>query len=291
MSKEYIERVKSCLLGVHLGDSLGVTNEFQPPILDESKWQRDILGGGVFGFERGAVSDDGDLTIALLKSISENKGFNRKDIIKNYLAWQDTDPKDIGGTIGAALDLQRNTNLEFTGLAGFNRRSNGSLMRCSPMVILALENYDEGIIESQCTITHAEPICILCEKIYIRSLVSAIQGKSKEEIYHEALSCAIQDKELYEKLIEVKTVEWKDLSTSGYIISSFTAAYYSLLRFSDAEEALIHIINKGDDSDTTAAISGALCLAFYGLDGIPERWLSVLQRKRDIEELVNNYYK
>ena len=50
MSKEYIEKVKSCLVGVHLGDSLGVTNEFQPPILDKSKWQRDVLGGGALSF-------------------------------------------------------------------------------------------------------------------------------------------------------------------------------------------------------------------------------------------------
>ena len=31
-------------------------------------------------------------------------------------------------------------------------------------------------------------------------------------------------------------------------------------------------VNLGDDADTTGAIYGQLAGAYYGLDGIPERW-------------------
>ena len=42
------------------------------------------------------------------------------------------------------------------------------------------------------------------------------------------------------------------------------------------ESCLVDVTNRGGDADTTGAIAGMLAGALYGLDGLPPRWLRVL---------------
>lgn len=45
----------------------------------------------------------------------------------------------------------------------------------------------------------------------------------------------------------------------------------------------IKAVNLGDDTDTTAAVAGALAGALYGYDAIPREWLDTLIRREYIE--------
>jgi len=51
----------------------------------------------------------------------------------------------------------------------------------------------------------------------------------------------------------------------------------SLLTTRSFEEAVIQAANLGGDADTSAAVTGALAGAAYGLDGIPRRWRVTLR--------------
>jgi ADP-ribosylglycohydrolase len=42
------------------------------------------------------------------------------------------------------------------------------------------------------------------------------------------------------------------------------------------EEALVLVVNLGNDADTVAAVAGALAGAAHGESGIPRRWLEPL---------------
>ena len=44
--------------------------------------------------------------------------------------------------------------------------------------------------------------------------------------------------------------------------------------------------NLGDDADTTAAITGQLAGAYYGLDGIPKHWQDILYKGKEIKEIA-----
>ena len=44
--------------------------------------------------------------------------------------------------------------------------------------------------------------------------------------------------------------------------------------------------NLGDDADTTGAVSGQLAGVFYGVGGIPEKWLAKLSMRNEIDELA-----
>ncbi len=44
----------------------------------------------------------------------------------------------------------------------------------------------------------------------------------------------------------------------------------------DFETALIDVVNRGGDADTTGAILGMIAGALYGREAIPRRWLAAL---------------
>jgi hypothetical protein len=58
----------------------------------------------------------------------------------------------------------------------------------------------------------------------------------------------------------------------GWVLIAFQNALWQLLYASDFEEALVDTVGRGGDTDTNAAICGALLGAVYGLEAIPEPW-------------------
>ena len=69
----------------------------------------------------------------------------------------------------------------------------------------------------------------------------------------------------------------------GFPPACIPTCLYFLLTTDSFEEALTEIINLGGDTDTAGAILGALAGAYYGIDGIPRRWLDGLQNREGIE--------
>ena len=44
---------------------------------------------------------------------------------------------------------------------------------------------------------------------------------------------------------------------------------------------------RAADADTTAAVAGQLAGAFYGVGGIPDRWLRILAMRAEIEAVAD----
>ena len=55
---------------------------------------------------------------------------------------------------------------------------------------------------------------------------------------------------------------------------------------SSYEEAVKKAILLGNDTDTTACVTGGLAGILYGLQGIPKRWISMLREREKVEELL-----
>ncbi|MBV5328994.1 MAG: ADP-ribosylglycohydrolase family protein [Chlorobium sp.] len=68
------------------------------------------------------------------------------------------------------------------------------------------------------------------------------------------------------------------LSHSGRVLIAFHDALWQLLHAPSLEEAIVDTVARGGDTDTNAAICGALLRAIYGIDEAPLRWkVPVLQ--------------
>jgi hypothetical protein len=69
----------------------------------------------------------------------------------------------------------------------------------------------------------------------------------------------------------------------GFPPACIPTCLHLLLTTESFEEALIEVINLGGDTDTAGAILGALAGAYYGIGGIPRRWLDGLQNRAGID--------
>ena len=61
---------------------------------------------------------------------------------------------------------------------------------------------------------------------------------------------------------------------------------WSLVNTDSFESALLKVVNLGEDTDTVGAIAGGLAGLYYDYDAIPADWLSALQQRDWIEEMV-----
>ena len=65
----------------------------------------------------------------------------------------------------------------------------------------------------------------------------------------------------------------------GWFIA-FQNALWQLLHAPNLEEAVVDTVMRGGDTDTNAAICGALLGAVYGRSAVPDRWVQTLLKCR-----------
>ena len=271
------------LLGLHCGDSLGATLEFCSPQAKEN-WQTEIIGGGHFRWKPGDATDDTDLALIILESL-EGNSFNQKTCINKMIAWLKTDPKDVGLTTRTGIESLENGVLPEPTIS----LANGSLMRCSPLALLDIPQEQLNIyIEEACVLTHNNPKCVYLDKVFIQILKFAMTANNKQQVFDFATNLTAKNLEIDSRIAIIPSTSWDQLSTRGYVVDGLICALWSLYHAKDFEEGLVLVVNRGDDSDTNGAISGALLGAFYGQEAIPERYLNKLQYRQQIINLVNS---
>lgn len=88
---------------------------------------------------------------------------------------------------------------------------------------------------------------------------------------------------------EFMTAGENAIGETGYVVDSLMAAVYSILGGKTFEDTILTAINLGYDTDTNAAITGALAGAFYGIESIPERWLNAMRRLDYLEDVAERF--
>jgi ADP-ribosyl-[dinitrogen reductase] hydrolase len=68
----------------------------------------------------------------------------------------------------------------------------------------------------------------------------------------------------------------EELLNSGWVRHTLESAVWGLLTTGSFEEAVVQVVNLGQDADTAGAVVGALAGAAYGLHAIPARWRAEL---------------
>ena len=77
-----------------------------------------------------------------------------------------------------------------------------------------------------------------------------------------------------------------DVRSGGYVLDTERAALWCLATTSSYAECVLAAVNLGDDTDTTAAVAGALAGIVYGAEGIPAEWLGALRGTDVIERCL-----
>lgn len=80
--------------------------------------------------------------------------------------------------------------------------------------------------------------------------------------------------------------EWRDRpapASGGFVRYTYDAALWCLANTGSYRDCVLAAVNLGDDTDTTAAVAGALAGTLYGYDAIPAGWLDALRAKDVID--------
>ena len=116
------DRFRGCLLGLAIGDAVGIAVEFRGRGTFEPL--TDMIGGGPFGLLPGQWTDDTSMALCLATSLVERGGFDPVDQMDRYCRWADTGYLsstgacfDIGRTVASALRRYHHDGNPFAGSA------------------------------------------------------------------------------------------------------------------------------------------------------------------------------
>lgn len=290
------DKLEGMLAAHAVGDALGAPHEFrvskykytgivQYPALLKTQYQ------GTKKSAVGQVTDDTEMTMALADSIIKNNGYVEKDVVLAYEEWANSKPFGMG----------RNTRALFAGVKTYNgytsrwkkifgktdpsewSQSNGSLMRCSPLVIFV------GSAETSTTgedkfylkdtiLSNPHTINIDATNTYLGVLSEMLDYVGGPLDVRDTLetsstkACTKEVKGIIRKVLNDVEV---DVSINrGWVLHALYMSLKCLKLYFETEssigdvyrECIVPKNGQGlPDTDTNAAISGALIGAALGI--------------------------
>ena len=284
-------KVKDGIIGLLIGDALGVPVEFDSRELLEENPVMGMKEGGTYGTPAGTWSDDTSMTIATMDSIVNKKAIDYDGIMENFCKWYEREtywqtPRfDIGITTHVALDnyLDGIPALE-CGLDGEHDNGNGSVMRILPLAYIPDIDYET--IENVSALTHAHKRSKIACVLYVEIAKSMIENEDLSIDEHIQLACdKIKDyyndsEELkhFQRIFDDDLNDIDSISSKGYVIFTFESVIYCLKNTDNYKDAVLKAVNLGEDTDTTAAICGGLAGIYYGYDEIPIDWINTVDQ-------------
>lgn len=299
--------IKSALFGVAIGDALGVPVEFKSRETILQKPVTDMIGYGTYNLPRGTFSDDSSMTFCLAEALTQD--FDLNTIGQNFVKWYHDnfwtargEVFDIGIATREAINrIAKGEQPEFAGSTDASSNGNGSLMRILPLLfyikdLSISERYE--ITKKVSSITHGHIRSVISCFYYLEFSREILLGKDKFEIYQKlqteisdflnSLSINPQEISLFARLLnkDISELAEHEILSSGYVLHSLEASIWCLLTTDNYKDATLKAVNLGEDTDTTAAITGGLAGLLYGFDSIPKNWTEQLASKDDIEDLA-----
>jgi ADP-ribosyl-[dinitrogen reductase] hydrolase len=280
---EILSRAKGCFLGQCAGDALGQQVEFEAAATIRKKYPegiRTMEDGGTWNAMAGQITDDSELALLLARSIVSTGKYDIEKVAQAYYYWfHETEPYDIGNTIRRALSAPNSSASTMVAAANQESQANGSLMRISPLGLYGYRMKVEDLWQLACKeseLTHPHEICQQSCALYVCAISDAIRyGKSSRDLYEAVVKLAEKqhiNPILMDALKSAKTSLPDMQRHAGWVINAFQNAFYQLLHAPSIEEAIVNSVMQGGDTDTNAAIAGALVGAVYGRDSIPVSW-------------------
>lgn len=294
------ERFRGAMIGLAIGDALGGPTEFMS--IEEIRAKHglvtDMVGGGWLRLKKGEYTDDTQMAERMADSIVAQGGFVIEDVAKGFVAWLNTEPKDVGGLTREALMLARaglppeQAGLIPWMLSGFDNAGNGSVMRAAPVALLtAFRPVAEidATARASSAITHADPRATYGAAA-ISYAVSLILAGESDVTGKVAAWLLDKSPELASAIAQVKDMKLSEVRTSGFSVHTVQAAFWALEHADSYPDGIVKVTNRGEDTDTAGATAGILLGAKFGLQGIPATWREKLQNRNKLEGLADKIY-
>jgi ADP-ribosyl-[dinitrogen reductase] hydrolase len=284
------------MLGLALGDAAGAPFEYRrahqipdPAPLFELPW---------LGLPPGTTTDDTALARNLVRSMAERGDFDDDDLVERHLAWFRSDPPDVGTLTRLVLArVATGERAQAAARAVWEMRGpevsagNGSVMYCAPLGAAYANRpgqlYDLAPLLS--SLTHHDERCRTACLAVTLMTAALVRGEEAERSLHGVLTSLLESEregaEELEFLVEAAgTKRAVDGPDQGFCLFTAGLALRTAVEGAGFEGGIRSVIAHGGDTDTNAAVAGALLGARDGPTGLPSWWVAALHERSDIEE-------
>ncbi len=303
-------RIYGAIIGHVLGDIAGIPYEGS----SRSSWRNISVDELPCLKRRGKCmwSDDTALTLATIDALVTH-GYSMEAIASNFIQWYVKGKYSshgkafgIGRTVRRALEnLLGGVPPTSSGLRSEFSNGNGSLMRITPIPLYFYcreLGYVVERVHEVSAITHAHPRSLVGCGLYSILIYYIVRGYSKYEAYDKMVEDANRiyglrepySSELYRYYgrIVKKNLPYlsrREIKSTGYVVYTLEAVLWVFLNTSSYVEAVAEAIALGGDTDTVAAITGSLAGLYYGIEGIPRKWINQIPKLDWITDLVGRF--
>ncbi|MFE0802050.1 ADP-ribosylglycohydrolase family protein [Streptomyces sp. NPDC058812] len=279
------DRALGTVIGSAVGDALGAPFEFGPEGAFSDRFPRpgqggEMCGGG--GWDPGEATDDTQMAVLVAESLLECGGLDPPDVFRRFRRWAAADPKDIGLQTEAVLgsgdgwDTAAALHFQVNGRGA----GNGALMRAAPSAVHFAPLGRDATMDAArrlAALTHGdraawEGTAVLHELVRV-----ALAGEDPLAAVSDTLRALHPDHRA--RYATVLAPDWHpDLATefNGAVWPCLGSAVWALRTTSTYEDAVRAAIDLGGDTDTVAAVTGALAGAVHGIAAVPARWTEAL---------------
>jgi len=262
------------LAGLAIGDALGAPFEGGPP---PGRPVRTFYAGGRNPRKAGEFTDDTLQALALAESLAACRGYCPEDFIARMARDYALHREWYGPTSSAFLSLVEGGSGLYESAALVHERmggsrSNGCVMRGPPIGIFYSGPEVEAVSLACAALTHADPVAGACSAFVNRMVSDMCRGSPREKAYRRACT-RCRNREVASCLGEYRAFS----PVPG--IDALEATHAALSVFMQAarfDDCVVAAVGLGGDSDTVAAIAGALAGALHGTARIPREWLTGL---------------
>lgn len=291
------DRAAGVLLGQACGDALGVPYEFAAV----PSGAAEMIGGGLGPYAPGEWSDDTQMAACIARVSATGADLTSAaaldEIAAAFLAWRRGGATDIGMQTDQVLGrVQRPDDVDGLGrrltdaaaahhAGGARTAGNGALMRGGIVGLTRLDDRDATAAAATAVaeLTHTDPLaaesCVLhAEAIRVAVLTGELEltagldllPAGRRDFWANAVA------EADHRRGSTRTPD--SFPNNGFTVTALQAAWAAITSTEDegSPESLVAglqaAVHAGNDTDTVAAIAGALLGARHGAISVPPRW-------------------
>lgn len=298
------DRAAGALIGAACGDALGVPYEFGRPLGEDEV--PEMRGGGLGPYAPGEYSDDTQMQVVIAQVAASGLPLDSEQaqcgIAEGFMAWLTGGATDVGAqtravlasahTAGAdplaAIRAAARTVHERTGRSA----GNGSLMRTGVVGLAFLDGPEaprrcRDAARSISGLTHYDDLagdaCVLWSAGVRQAVLHNTPGLWRFNGVRDTVSQLPADRRTQWNtwLDEAQTKPPHAFQPNGFVVTALQAAWSAIWHTKIPAKrpedhfrlALQAAVRAGDDTDTVAAIAGALLGAAWGRKAIPDEWV------------------
>lgn len=292
------------LIGTAVGDAVGAGFEGKPAVEPEA------IESLVEGRELLAYTDDTHMMIGVVESLVQRGDFDGEHMARVFIRNYDSEPwrgygpgpPSVFRMIRAGEPWDKAAERLYHG----GSYGNGSAMRIAPIGVFYHDDLSilKEIAYRASRITHSHELGREGAALQAYAIALAVSLEPAKAFDSRKFLAELYDFVQFEtykrKLARAgallgeldKATVAADIGNGIEAFNSVPTAIYSFLSHHHSfEEAILFAVSLGGDTDTIAAMTGAMAGAYLGIDAIPDKWRAKLENRVYIEELATVLYE